>query len=144
MFRRGLLVLSLILAGTTASADELYRWVDEHGQVHFGDRPPASASAEDVGEALTPINSADPTRATTSVRQQPVDLERQYQQQQRQQLKRQQAQRAEACRRAQRDLSILRGPVILVDESGQQVRLSERERQQKAAALEQQIRQLCG
>ncbi|AOS96180.1 hypothetical protein AUP74_00711 [Microbulbifer aggregans] len=145
MIREGLLALLLATAVMPTAAEELYRWVDENGQVHFGDRPPGSVKAEDVGEELTPINSADPTQAvTTAQRNQSVDLERQYQQRQKQQQQRQQAQRTEACRRAKRDLSILRGPVILVDEYGQQIRLSERERQQKASALEQQIRQLCG
>jgi hypothetical protein len=33
-------LLSLLLAGGVAQAAELYRWVDEHGKVHYSDTPP--------------------------------------------------------------------------------------------------------
>jgi len=34
-----------IVLSLPAAAGDVYRWVDEHGQVHFGDRPPARAQA---------------------------------------------------------------------------------------------------
>ncbi|KUJ83836.1 DUF4124 domain-containing protein [Microbulbifer flavimaris] len=146
MIRTVLLALTVAAASAATVADELYRWVDEDGRVHFGDRPPVSAEAEDVGGELTPINSADATQAAATPRKRETssDLERQYRQRQKQRLQRQQSQRAEACRQAKRNLRILRGPVIVLDQNGREVRLSERERQQRAAALEQQIQQLCG
>lgn len=47
--RRGLFLGAMIagLALAPAAAD-VYRWVDEHGQVHFGDRPPADKDSERV------------------------------------------------------------------------------------------------
>ncbi len=33
---------------------EVYKWVDEHGQVHFGDQPPPARSAETVEVKTTP------------------------------------------------------------------------------------------
>ncbi|MFL1406865.1 DUF4124 domain-containing protein [Marinobacter sp. M1N3S26] len=42
-----LLVAPLALAGT-------YRWVDENGQTHFGDRPPADAMSDEVDLDPTP------------------------------------------------------------------------------------------
>lgn len=46
---RGLVLGAMIvgLALAPAAAD-VYRWVDEHGQVHFGDRPPADKDSERV------------------------------------------------------------------------------------------------
>lgn len=35
------------MLGATAGA-EVYRWTDEHGRIHFGDKPPRSAGAEQV------------------------------------------------------------------------------------------------
>lgn len=41
------LIATLANPATDASAaDEIYRWVDENGVVHFGDRPPANTAAE--------------------------------------------------------------------------------------------------
>lgn len=40
---------ALLLAGfATAAAAEIYRWVDENGQAHYGDRPPKGAEAERI------------------------------------------------------------------------------------------------
>ena len=44
---RGWVVLFGLCYAIGASA-EVFRWVDEHGRVHFGDQPPAGAAAEDV------------------------------------------------------------------------------------------------
>lgn len=37
-----LLIGSLALAWPAACAGDIYRWVDEHGRVHYGDRAPAN------------------------------------------------------------------------------------------------------
>lgn len=42
------LVFALAAASTTAVA-QAYRWVDENGKVHYGDRPPSTASASVPG-----------------------------------------------------------------------------------------------
>ena len=43
---RRVLLLAVVAAGmfcAPAQADEVYRWVDEQGKVHYGDRPAAGA-----------------------------------------------------------------------------------------------------
>jgi hypothetical protein len=43
------LVTILVLSATDATAkDEIYRWVDENGVVHFGDRPGGRADVEQI------------------------------------------------------------------------------------------------
>lgn len=43
------LVFTLVLSATDAIAkDEIYRWVDENGVVHFGDRSDGQAGAEKI------------------------------------------------------------------------------------------------
>ena len=49
------LVLCLASAAVTA---EVYKWVDEQGKVHYGDRPPARGTQADT-LALPPTPSAD-------------------------------------------------------------------------------------
>ncbi|WP_372964213.1 DUF4124 domain-containing protein [Marinobacter sp.] len=44
---KGFIVLVLLLVASVAQA-EAYRWVDESGQTHFGDRPPANAVSSEV------------------------------------------------------------------------------------------------
>ena len=49
--RRGpsvVFALGLMLSGTHAVNGEIYRWTDENGQAHFGDRPPLAAESERV------------------------------------------------------------------------------------------------
>ncbi|MCU7918094.1 MAG: DUF4124 domain-containing protein [Candidatus Thiodiazotropha sp. (ex Epidulcina cf. delphinae)] len=42
----GLLVFAFAL--DAFAADDIYRWRDETGKIHFGDRPPADAESESV------------------------------------------------------------------------------------------------
>jgi len=59
------LIATLANPATEASAaDEIYRWVDENGVVHFGDRPPANATAEII--SIQKSNSSDNATATDS------------------------------------------------------------------------------
>ncbi len=51
MKRAGLLGALLLVAN--ASGGEIYRWVDDDGRVHFGDRPPAEAERLDIGSPGT-------------------------------------------------------------------------------------------
>lgn len=44
---KGLLTFLCLLVAPVAEAGT-YRWVDENGQTHFGDRPPASAASDEI------------------------------------------------------------------------------------------------
>lgn len=48
------LVLAIFLIPLGVCAESIYRWVDEQGQVHYGDRPPAGVRAETVPPPLLP------------------------------------------------------------------------------------------
>lgn len=128
-----------------AAAEELYRWVDADGKVHFGDRPPQDAAVESIEAKLKPINRADATRREdfpdTRRAQQ---IEQQYQSEKRLQYQQQARRAQQVCSRARRELEILKGPVYFVDAEGNESTISERERQAQARALEAQIREYCG
>ena len=51
----GILVL-IMLSCQSTQAGEIRRWVDDQGQVHFGDLPPANVQKTEVVE-VAPINS---------------------------------------------------------------------------------------
>ena len=55
------LILGLILATASAGvAAQAYRWVDEKGKVHYGDRPPSSVSAAVPGTRSAKPRTGDP------------------------------------------------------------------------------------
>ena len=57
----------LVLSATDAIAEnEIYRWVDENGVVHFGDRPGGQAGVEKIDIPESQINSAQPASAAAS------------------------------------------------------------------------------
>jgi len=143
--KAGVGVIALFLLAATAGAEELYRWVDEEGRVHFGDRPPTEAKAEDIGGELRPINTADGTAAPEKVAsRQSVDPQREYQDKQRQRQLREQQQMSRACGEARRQLRILQGPVAVIDENGKEIKMTERERQRQAERLQREVDRICG
>jgi hypothetical protein len=62
-FRKLLIALTLILASTAPIAAKTYRYVDEHGNVHYTDQPPPKRS--------TPLPQPAPTPAPAPQRQDP-------------------------------------------------------------------------
>lgn len=42
------LMISVLLLATSISHAGAYRWVDENGHTHFGDRPPTSVATDEV------------------------------------------------------------------------------------------------
>lgn len=48
MISRTLLILAALLIGQALAAGKIYTWTDADGVVHYGDRPPKEANAEEV------------------------------------------------------------------------------------------------
>ncbi|MGL6162466.1 DUF4124 domain-containing protein [Microbulbifer sp.] len=143
MIRAGIGIIALSLSAAMATAEEVYRWVDEEGKVHFGDRPPAQAAAKNVEGELRPINSADGGAPQKAPRQQDK-LQQEYEsRRQRKELQHRQ-QMARACHNARRQLRILQGPVTFVGGDGKEVKMTERERQRQAELLKREISRVCG
>lgn len=44
--RNNFILAGLVLLSFTAIAEEIHKWRDENGKVHFGDRPPEGAKTE--------------------------------------------------------------------------------------------------
>lgn len=58
---RWLATLCLALAwGGWAQAQSAYRWVDQEGKVHYGDRPPPAKSVRELEERKLSAPAADP------------------------------------------------------------------------------------
>ena len=141
------LILTLAFSFTASSSySEVYRWVDEQGKVHFGDKAHANKQAEDISARLKQQNSDESAQRTKQTLQQ-IDHRQQAKQTEAQQKQAQSNQKNEqrqrSCRDAKRRLRILQGPVVFYDENNQQIKVSEKQREQRAEALSQQIKHNC-
>jgi hypothetical protein len=64
------------LAMTGAASAQVYKWVDEHGKIHYGDRPPDEERASKLAapkSVSTPSGEAPPAQATGT--EQPVPVQ---------------------------------------------------------------------
>ena len=62
----GLIAIALMLClANTAEAQKMYRWVDEQGRVHYGDRPPPGKRQE-LRKARDPSAGQDAAGAEVS------------------------------------------------------------------------------
>jgi hypothetical protein len=68
--RNGLAIILLVFTTSYAVAADVHRWTDEHGKVHFGDRPPAAGTeTETVGTTGEASSQQDGDAAATRERQ---------------------------------------------------------------------------
>ena len=56
MLMRYLFFLSMVMLTTSIQAGSIHKWVDEDGNVHYGDAPPVSAKTESVRVQSAPSN----------------------------------------------------------------------------------------
>jgi len=141
------LVLATLLVSVSVHA-EIYKWVDENGQTHYSQQPPASGEAQVVD--VPPPPPIDPDTAQEEVdqlieQQQAAEEAEQEAQQQAEEEAAQQAIREENCRIARQNLTQYENNPgrRVVDEEGNVTRLVEEERQQKMLEFQEQIDLYC-
>lgn len=127
--RYSFLVLLLALAVPVASA-QVYKWVDEKGRVHYGEKPPAGSKSSALKPPAAPPNA--PAKAQ--------DLQSQELEFRGRQIKRREDEATEArdaanrearCNNAKERLAIAERAVLYRREKGERVFFSDAE--QKAA-----------
>ena len=149
------LVLSLALLATSALAEsEIYKWVDEEGNVHYSDcPPPPSCDAETIQTEQEP----DPSE----VRKAQERLDRMLSEQEESRAEREQEKlnrerqrviamqvavaRKRICIRARQNLQVLQiqRPVFYIDENGNYVYLDEETRLSEIARMQKLIAVNC-
>jgi hypothetical protein len=139
-------LLALALAGffvATASAEDIYKWVDAQGRLHFSSQPPKGVKAQKMVPRATKPAAAP--AATWRQRLEQSNLRRlQTQQQERQDAKKQQ-QRTQRCLAARRALEILNRDQRLyrVNDQGEREYLNDEQRQSAKAATNQEVATYC-
>ena len=128
---------------------EIFRWVDDDGNVHFSDKKPEESSnqidVEDISDKLSEINideSSESLRKLDQVLSESVG-EKQLRKKQENREQQNKQRREQACGQARRHLRKLRGRVSFIDEDGNEFDISEQQRKREAAKFEAEIKQHC-
>ncbi len=150
-----LLLLSLVMAAFSASADsEIYKWVDEEGNVRYSDCPPPPSCDAETIQAPQEPNPSDVRRAQERLNEM---LEEQHvskgeREQEKLEKERQRViamavavAKKRVCIRARQNLYVLQvqKPVFYLDEKGEYVYLDEKTRQAEILRMEQLITENC-
>lgn len=125
----------------------MYKWVDEQGRTHYGERPPQGRKAQEVEQRLAnpgpaPGKAAEPDWKAKDLefRGRRIEAEQAEAKQ-----KQQEAAQLQACNQARDQLAQMRMArgVYRLNEQGERVYQSDEERRASMARLEAQIAQRC-
>jgi len=124
---------------------EVYRWVDDDGNVHFSDKKPAEMEAEDISKKIANTNIDESSEAMQRLDRvlSESEGEKQIRGKTEKKARLEQEQRNRVCEKARKELSILKGRVVFVDKNGESYNLSEAQRKVQASELEAEINQHC-
>jgi Domain of unknown function (DUF4124) len=126
----------------------VYRWVDEQGKVHYGERPPSGATAKAVDDKLATPPGAPAPKAASDASQQERDFQRRrLEREQRAAREQKAAEKAKRdCERERSRLAQLRTARRVpagVDAKGDRRYLSDGERADAIASQEAAVGRAC-
>lgn len=141
------IVLAALLAASAAHA-QVYRWVDEQGKVHYGERPPSGAKANPVQDKLAAPPGAPAPKAAPDASQQERDFQRRRMEREQQEASEQKAaeKAKQQCERERTRLAQLRNVRRIqsgVDEKGNLSYMSDAERADAIASQEGAVARAC-
>lgn len=142
-----LLALFAMTVPALASADSVYRWTDENGVVHFGDREPSGRSSERVS-VKTGKPSGDGERQSPQEQVEALDknqAERERRENETAVEEARRKQREARCQTAQANLEAINSNarIRVTDNDGQRY-LSPEEITEKKQQFEQIVEESCG
>ncbi|MCL7945865.1 DUF4124 domain-containing protein [Marinobacter sp. ATCH36] len=140
------LAVLLVAAPTISSAASVYKWIDENGVTHFGDRQPTGQQSESV--SIRTGKSSEGSRPSPQQQVEALEEQEAEQAEQRQESAVEEARRKQReanCETARSNLSILqRNSRIRVEENGEMRYLSEEEIEEKRNEFEEIADENCG
>lgn len=145
--RRGWLIVVLLVVGTPVWAAGVYKWVDEQGRVHYGDKP-QGGQAESVDVKSEPGTSSAPAVDLDQTRQrllQAYEEERLEREQKRAEAAKEAERRKQNCARAKDELRNLETASYLYDfdEKGERVILNDAEHARALARARADVKEWC-
>jgi hypothetical protein len=142
------IAIVLLVASLSAHA-AIYKWTDNKGQVHYGDKPGGASNAKQLNVDTSNTSGILPDDASRDEkRQRLLDAMQEDRQEKAQQRKKDQAEKEYRQRRCVylrdrlRNIRAAAG-VYKLDDKGNRVFLSNQGRKQSEDALQQQINQYC-
>lgn len=135
----------LVALPLAASASAIYRWIDDRGQIHYGDRPPPGIEADALPPPLPAGSGEDLRNLHDYVRTlEAQDAERaRLAEQERQQQERAAARRADCEASSVRRARLEKPRQLEYQPDGIARRLTEEERQQRIRTLDQHLADVC-
>ncbi|MFN0159875.1 MAG: DUF4124 domain-containing protein [Burkholderiales bacterium] len=141
-------VLLPALLAVTPVAAQVYKWVDEKGRTHYGERPPASGKSKEM-----PIREAAPKSdraagaATPSVKDQETAFRQRQVKREEEEAKaaKDTAVRERQCKSARGDLADLQVQrrVFTRNDRGEREFMSDTERESRVAQLQSEVNRFC-
>jgi hypothetical protein len=137
-----------VLAAAVAAQAQVYRWVDEQGKVHYGERPPSGAKAKPVEDKLAAPPGSPAPKAASDASQQERDFQRRRMERDQKEAREQKAaeKARQQCERERTRLAQLRNVRRIqsgVDEKGNLRYLSDGERADAIAGQEAAVARAC-
>lgn len=139
-------VILLLASPQLTLAAPLYKWRDQNGNWHYSDKAPPEHRSQDISDQLTPLNiskEAAPKPRHLEAKQIPPDPEQQYLDEKKQAAQKRQQQIAQQCANARKRLEKMQGRVTFFDEQGNEIYVTEDEREQRAEQFSRQIKRYC-
>ena len=141
-------LLALPLA---AGAQQMYRWIDEGGRVHFTDTPPPESAKKSEKIEVKPTPPSGPVTAPGDYRKKELETrgDRLQKEQEAKRAAYDEARAAELkkarCRDAQSQLQVLRmqRPVFQTNEKGERVFLDDKDRQAELDKWQERAKTYC-
>lgn len=145
--RRMIITGSLLLAlSATASASQVYKWVDAQGNTHFGAQPPQGQEATPISTGVAPSKPATPAPAPLPLPGTAVEdpAQKAIDEKVKQEIAVKEAERAKYCEAVRTHLSQLQNnPRLMIEVDGEKRRFTEEERQAKIAEDQKSIAETC-
>ena len=150
-----LLLLGLAMAAFSASADsEIYKWVDEEGNVRYSDCPPPPSCDAETIQAPQEPNPTDVRRAQERLNEMLEEQHVSKDEREQEKLEKERQRviamtvavaKKRVCIRVRQNLYVLQvqKPVFYLDEKGEYVYLDEETRQAEIRRMEQLITDNC-
>lgn len=149
MKKLGWSLVLLLAAAPLWAAGGVYKWVDDKGRVHYGERPPSSSSAQEMQIKETPsqgVGVDDPARTDQQQRLlRAFEEERAQKEEAQQKSKAEQAERARNCGKARDRLARYQrsGVIYDIDQQGNRRILNDAEREATMREAEAAVRHWC-
>ncbi len=143
--RRIILTSSLLLAlSATATASQVYKWVDAQGVTHFGSQPPQGQSATSINTSAPQPKAVEEEQPAPTFESIADPEQAAFDKKAKEEVAAKEAERKKYCEDVRTNLAQLENnPRIRVEVDGEVRRLGEDERQQRIAEAKKAIAENC-